>query len=297
MEVLTADLSRFDVLKDFNYKANFLEIDEARMHYIDEGDGEVMLALHGQPSWSYLYRKMISPLKDFRFIAPDLIGFGKSDKYADWKSYSFEKHLQSLEKLIDELQLNDINLLVQDWGGLLGLSLLGQHPDRFKRVFILNTFLPRGKSLPLGYKLWRMYSRYHPSIPVGKIIQRFTHSKLTDQVVKAYDLPFPSKKHKAGVKAFPSLVPSSAEDPSVPYLLQARKVLENWNKPCLVMFSDKDPVFSGLEDFFLKRIPSCKNQPKIVIKDAGHFLQEEKGEEIANYIKLFVEGKIALTHQ
>ena len=293
MEILKTDLKSFDSIKDFPYPTNFVKYQDMDMHYIDEGSGETILALHGEPTWSYLYRKFIPVLNDCRFIAPDLIGFGKSDKLINWKDYSFEFHFNSLVNFIDKLNLNNINLIVQDWGGLLGLSLLGAHPDRFKRVIILNTFLPRGNSLPLAFKIWQSFSKYHPSLPVGSIIQKFTFNTLSKEVIDAYKKPFPNKTYKAGPKSFPSLVPSNPNDPAVPYLLKAREVLSKWEKPALVMFSDKDKVFSGLEDFFLKLIPSCKSQPKIVIENAGHFLQEEKGEEIANYIRLFFESKLA----
>jgi len=296
MDILKTDLSRFKGLEGYAYRPRFIDFGEARMHYIDEGTGEVFLALHGQPSWSYLYRKMQAEMKEYRFVAPDLIGFGKSDKYADWKAYSFKNHLDSLINLIETLGLNDINLIVQDWGGLLGLSLLGQFPDRFKRVIILNTFLPKGKRLPIAYKLWRFYALRHPSMPVGKIIQRFTHTELPQSVIDAYDLPFPDKHHKTGPKSFPTLVPSRPGDAAVPYLLKARDVLSRWQKPALVMFSDKDPVFSGLESLFLKLIPACHNQPRIIIENAGNFLQEERTVEIVNYIKLFMEDKIGGTH-
>ncbi len=296
MEILKTDLTRFSGLTDYPYEACFTKFQDINMHYIDQGKGPVFLALHGQPSWSYLYRKFIPVLKDYRFIAPDLIGFGKSDKLADWNDYTFEIHLKSLEHLIDHLSLNNINLIVQDWGGLLGLSLLGLHPERFNSVVILNTFLPRGKKLPFGFKLWKTYARYHPSLPVGSIMQKYTFSHLPKNVISAYNLPFPDKKHKTGPKSFPSLVPSSKDNLAVPYLIKAREVLSVWNKPALVLFSDKDPIFSGLESFFTNMIPSCKNQPKIIIENAGHFLQEDKGEEIANYINLFMDGKIAKTH-
>ena len=293
MSILKTDQSRFRGIADYKYHAHFLDYEGAQMHYIDEGQSEdIFLALHGQPSWSYLYRKFIPVLDGYRFIAPDLIGFGKSDKYQNWQDYSFEKHLRSLELLVDSLKIENINLIVQDWGGLLGLSLLGQRPELFRSVTILNTYLPKGKSLPLAYRLWKLYCRYHPSLPVGKIIQRFTYSKLSKEVIDAYNAPFPDKLSKTGPKSFPALVPSNKQDPALPYLLKAREVLSNWTKPALVLFSANDPVFSGIEDFFMNKIPSCKNQPKIIIQEAGHFLQEDKGEEIANYIKLFMEGKL-----
>jgi haloalkane dehalogenase len=292
MEILKTDLKRFNSVKDFPYKENYVEFDNLQMHYIDEGNGEIILALHGEPSWSYLYRKFIPTLKNYRFIAPDLIGFGKSDKIVGWKNYSFELHFKSLENLIEKLDLNDITLIVQDWGGLLGLSLLGEHPIRFKRVVIMNTFLPKGKRLSPFFKLWQFYARYHPSMPVGKVIQMGTFTKLSKEIIKAYDIPFPSKKYKDGARAFPSLVPSKPNDEGVERMNKARKILSEWNKPALVLFSDKDKIMSGLEEFFYKLIPTSRDQERIIIKDAGHFLQEEKGEEISEYIDKFIKGEL-----
>ena len=292
MKILKTDLKSFNSINDFMYKENFINYDNLQMHYIDEGDGETILALHGEPSWSYLYRKFIPILNNYRFVAPDLIGFGKSDKIVGWKNYSFELHFRSLENFIEKLNLDDITLVVQDWGGLLGLSLLGEHPNRFKRVVIMNTFLPKGKPLPLFFRLWQYYSRYHPSMPVGKVIQMGTVEKLTKETINAYNIPFPNKTYKDGVKAFPSLVPSKTFDDGVVRMNKARKVLSEWTKPALILFSDKDKIMSGLEKFFFKLIPTSSDQEKIIIKDAGHFLQEEKGQEIAEYIDKFIKGKL-----
>lgn len=280
----------FKNIKDFPFTEHYVQFQDLEMHYVDEGEGETILAIHGQPSWSYLYRKFIPVLKDYRFIAPDLIGFGKSDKIIGPKNYSFELHLQSLVNLIEQLELKDITLIVQDWGGLLGLSLLAEFPERFKRVVILNTFLPRGKPLPFIFKLWVAFAKYHPSAPVGKIIQFGSHNKLSKDVIAAYDAPFPNKKYKDGIKSFPALVPGKPTDEAVPYMLKARKVLSEWKKPALVLFSDKDKVFSGMEKFFYRLIPSTNEYKKITIKNAGHFLQEEKGEEIAAYVDVFMKG-------
>lgn len=292
MEFWKTDLSLFSDIEDYKYRPHFIEYEKMRMHYIDEGEGICYLALHGEPTWSYLYRHFIEELKPCRFIAPDLLGFGKSDKLKNWQDYSFEFHFNSLVRLIKTLELKNINLIVQDWGGLLGLSLVGAFPELFDRLIIMNTFLPSGKSLPIAFRLWQLYSRYHPSLPVGKIIQKNTFNQLDDRVVQAYERPFPDKIHKTGPKSFPSLVPTNKQDPAVPYLLKAREVLSEWQKPALVMFSDKDRVFSGLEGFFHKLIPSCREQPRIIIHEAGHFLQEEKPVEICYYIKLFLEEKI-----
>lgn len=292
MEIIKTDLAHFDSLKDYPYEAKFIDFENLQMHYIDEGKGETILALHGQPTWSYLYRKFIPELSNYRFIAPDLVGFGKSDKIVGRKNYSFEFHLKSLVNLIDKLNLNDITLVVQDWGGLLGLSLLGEYPERFKRVVILNTFLPKGSKLPFAFKIWQLYAKYHPSLPISKIVQFVSLQKLPKEVLDAYDRPFPSKKHKSGAKAFPMLIPSDPSHEGVDRMNKARKVLSEWQKPALVMFSDKDRVFSGLEKFFYKLIPTSGDQPKITIKNAGHFLQEEKGEEIAKYIDQFMRDEL-----
>lgn len=294
MEILRADLESFNNLKDFQFKENFIDYNGIQMHFIDEGDGETILALHGEPTWSYLYRKFIDPLKEYRFIAPDLIGFGKSDKIMGWKNYSFELHFDSLKNFIDKLELNDITLVVQDWGGLLGLSLLGEFPGRFKRVVIMNTFLPKGKRAPLAFKLWQTYAKYHPSLPIGRVIQMGTYNKLDKEVLRAYDLPFPNKKYKSGAKAFPILVPTNPNHAGIDRLNKARKVLSEWNKPALILFSDKDPIFSGMEGFFYKLIPTSNEQQKITIGNAGHFLQEEKGEEIAINIDRFIKGELRL---
>ena len=294
MQVVKTDSSEFKDIKDFPYTENYVSFDNLQMHYIDEGKGELILALHGEPSWCYLYRKFIPVLKDYRFIAPDLIGFGKSDKIVNWKHYSFDLHFRSLGNFIKKLGLNDITLVVQDWGGLLGLSLLAEYPEKFKRVVILNTFLPIGKSLGSFFKAWQKFAKYHPSLPVGSIIQKGTYRELSKEVISAYKAPFPSKKHKGGAKSFPSLVPTKPSDSGVKEMKKARDVLSKWTKPALVLFSDKDKMMSGLENFFYQLIPSSAEQEKIIIKDAGHFLQEEKGEEIAAYIDKFIKGKLKI---
>ncbi|MDX1760718.1 MAG: haloalkane dehalogenase [Christiangramia sp.] len=294
MEILKTDPERFSSIQDFPYGENYLKFEDLQTHYIDEGSGEVILALHGEPTWSYLYRKFIPVLKDYRFIAPDMIGFGKSDKIVGWKNYSFDLHFRSLKNFIDKLELNDITLIVQDWGGLLGLSLLGEYPDRFKRLVVLNTFLPKGKGLPWYFKLWQLFAKYHPSLPAGQIVQLGTISWISKETIQAYNAPFPNKRFKDGAKAFPLLVPSKPDAKGVDRMLKARDTLSKWHKPALVMFSDKDMVFSGLDKFFNKLIPSSKEQEKIVIKGAGHFLQEEKGEEIAGYIDSFMKGDLRL---
>lgn len=282
----------FKNLPGWDFEPNYIQLDDTRMHYVDEGDknGETVLCLHGEPSWSYLYRKMIPTLSEnHRVLAPDLIGFGRSDKYRRKKKYSYKMHITKLTQFLDALELQDITLVVQDWGGLLGLGLLGQQPERFKCVVIMNTGLPNGtEPVPKAFKVWQRYAKYAPNLPVGKILQRATYSTLTDDVVAAYDAPFPSWRYKAGAKIFPALVPTSTTDPAIPYMLRAREVLKNWEKPALILFAEKDPILGKGWQWFQENIPSVQNRPRKNVEKASHFLQEDKGEEIAADIVAFM---------
>lgn len=282
----------FEDLIEYTYKSNYIEYHQARIHYIDEGKGEIILCLHGEPSWSYLYRKFIPVLSPaYRVVAPDLIGFGKSDKYSKMEDYTFKMHLDMLVNFIEQTDLKDITLVVQDWGGLLGLSAVGKMPERFSRLVIMNTFLPIGnRSMPLPFKLWKGFAKYSPFFSAGSIVKFGTAQPMSAEVKRAYDAPFPSDKYKSGARAFPLIVPSKPTDPGVTEMKHAREVLKQWQKPALVMFSDKDPIMRGGDKWFRHNIPTAKDQPFIEIKNAGHFLQEDKGEEIAEYIKKFMEG-------
>ncbi len=291
MQFLRTPEASFANISDFNYSPNHIEINGGRMHYIDEGRGEIVLCLHGEPSWCYLYRKFIPILeKKYRVVAPDFFGFGKSDKPSKMSDYSYQFHLDSLLSFIDTAGLKNITVVVQDWGGLLGLGAVGARPGLFSRLVIMNTFLPVGKrKFPPPFKIWRAFAKYYPGMPVGGVVKMGCYQPMNTAVKAAYDAPFPSNKYKAGAKAWPLLVPEKPTDPGVKEMLQAREVLYKWNKPALVMFSDKDPIMRGGDKFFRGKIPSAKNEPMITIKDAGHFLQEDKGEEIARHIDEFMK--------
>lgn len=281
----------FNNLPGWDYEARYLEWKGMRMHYVDEGAGETILLLHGEPSWSYLYRKMIPALAEqYRVIAFDWLGFGRSDKPTKIADYTFDFHFQSFEHVLHALDLKDITVVVQDWGGLLGLSMVGQRPELFKRLVIMNTFIPDGTDKgSKAFNIWKAFALNSPILPIGRIISQGTHRPLERAIRKAYDAPFPSAKYKAGARAFPALVPMQPDDPAVPYMVKAREVLGKWDKPCLVAFSDNDPVIGGARGFFADLIPTAEGIPGKRVKDAGHFLQEDAGEEISSLILDFLQ--------
>ena len=264
------------------------------MHYLDEGaDDETILCLHGEPTWSYLYRKLIPPLAGhYRVIAPDLVGFGKSDKYAALEAYTFQMHYDKLLALITALDLQNITLVCQDWGGLLGLTIAANQGERFARLVVLNTFLPTGEEkVSEAFLQWRAFSqKVGTRMQVGRLIaQTITNYELPDDIIAAYDAPYPDDSFKAGAAVFPSLVPIAPEMPGAAEMKAARAILANWRKPVQVMFSDGDPILGGAAKFFRRLFPTAADQPEITIRGAGHFLQEEKGAEIAAEIIAFIE--------
>jgi haloalkane dehalogenase len=293
MPVIRTPEERFENLPEYDFKPNYITINDCRVHYVDEGAGEVVLCLHGEPSWSFLYRRMIPMFaKKHRAIAPDFIGFGKSDKYTEMKEYSFQMHRDTLTQFINALDLNDITLVCQDWGGLIGLRVASEMPDRFARLVIMNTGLPTGDGLISdGFMQWRTYVENTADLPIGQLMQMAMSDPdhLTPALVAAYEAPFPDRRYKAGAQMWPLLVPIRPDDPGADSMRRARDVFSIWTKPCLVMFSDGDPVTRGGDVLMRALIPSAKEQPEILIKGAGHFLQEEKGREIAENILDFMD--------
>jgi haloalkane dehalogenase len=303
MKALRTPDDRFEGLPDFAFEPRYLEVDAGdgsgdrlRMAYLDEGqaDGEVVLCLHGEPSWSFLYRHMIPVLTSagLRVVAPDLIGFGRSDKPAARAEYTYERHVGWLrDALFDQLDLSGITLVCQDWGGLLGLRLVGEHEERFARVVAANTFLPTGDGKPSEAFLgWQRFSQETPELPVGFIVNGGSTTDLPPEVVAAYDAPFPDESYKEGARQFPVLVPTSTDDPARPANLEAWKVLERFSKPFLCAFSDGDPITRGNERHLKDRIPGTNGVDHVTIEGGGHFLQEDRGPELAAAVIRLIEA-------
>jgi haloalkane dehalogenase len=293
MDILRTPEERFDGLAGYPFAPHYIEIDGIRMHYIDEGCGgsETVLMLHGEPSWSYLYRKMIPivVMAGHRVIAPDLPGFGKSDKPAVAGDYSYQRHVSWITGLITKLDLNDITLVCQDWGGLIGLRVAAENEKRFKRINAANTFLPTGRGKPSeAFLKWREYSQTAPQFNIGSIVNSGCVRKLDPAVIAAYDAPFPDDSYKAGARIFPSLVPVTPDNPAVPANLKAWETLSGWKKPFLTCFSDSDPITKGGEAYLRNIIPGAGGMKHVTIREAGHFLQEDKGEEWAGIIVDFI---------
>jgi len=292
MNILRTPEERFANLPDFPYRPHYVDVGGMRMHYLDEGEGDPVLCLHGEPTWCFLYRKLVPVLsKAHRVVAPDLIGFGRSDKPADQAAYTYSLHHDALTAFITALGLYRITLVCHDWGGLLGLPIAAELPEQFARLVIMNTGLPTGERLSPAFMEWRAFATTVKDMDIGRVIQRGSVRTLSPAVIAAYDAPVPDAAYKAGAHQFPVLVPVSPEAPAAAPLRQARERLRGWAKPALVMFSDKDPITAGGDTFFRKLIPTAGSEPEIVIRDAGHFLQEDRGHEVAEQIRRFLERR------
>jgi haloalkane dehalogenase len=295
MDFVRTPDERFAGLPGYAFAPHYVDIDGLRMHYIDEGprDAEVVLMLHGEPSWCYLYRKMIPIVTaaGLRAVTPDLIGFGRSDKPVSQDDYTYQAHVDWMTAFLQKTDLNRITLVCQDWGGLIGLRLAAEQPQRFARIVAANTFLPTGDA-PAGeaFLRWQEFSQKAPSLPIGNIVKGGCKTDIPAEVVAAYDAPFPDDSYKAGARRFPLLVPTRPDDPASAPNRKAWEVLSAWTKPFLCAFSDQDPVTKGGDRAFQQRVPGTKDQPHATIVGGGHFLQEDKGEELAAVVVSFISG-------
>lgn len=303
MKILRTPDERFDGLPGYDFAPGYVHVPcgdgdgTMRVHYVDQGPGDAadtVLLLHGEPSWSYLYRTMIPVLagSGLRVIAPDLVGFGRSDKPASRNDYTYARHVEWMRAaLFDELGLSRLTLVCQDWGGLVGLRLVAEHPDRFERVVAANTGLPTG-DMDMGeaFLAWQRFSQETPELPVGRIVAGGCVTPMPDEIVAAYDAPFPDESFKEGARQFPVLVPTRPDDPAAEANRQAWKSLGEFTKPFLCAYSDGDPITRGADQGFLAGVPGTKGQQHTTIAGGGHFLQEERGPELAEVVVRFIQG-------
>jgi haloalkane dehalogenase len=292
-EVLRTPESRFADLPDFPWTPHYTEVGGLRVARIDEGprNAATVLLMHGEPTWSFLYRRMIPGLlaRGYRVVAPDLVGCGRSDKPARKGDYSYARHVQWMLAWLRAVDLNDITLFCQDWGSLIGLRLATAEPERFARIVLANGGLPTGeRPMPRAFEIWRAFALYSPWFPAGRIVKTGCVRALSPQEIAAYDAPFPNSRYQAAVRTFPGFVPNRPDDPERAANERAWEVLEHWDKPFLTLFSDRDPITRGGEHMFRERVPGARSQPHATTHGAGHFLQEDKGPELAEAIARFI---------
>lgn len=304
MEVLRTPDARFADLEGFPFPAHYVTVPAGgpdgltplRVHLVDEGpegSEDVVVCLHGEPSWSYLYRSLVPPFvaAGHRVVVPDLVGFGRSDKPGSRHDHTYARHVEWLRRaLFDELSLGDVTLLCQDWGGLIGLRLVAEHPERFRRVVAANTGLPTGdQAMSDAFFAWQRFSQEVPELPVSRIVRGGTVAGLTDAVAAAYDAPFPDERYKEGARQMPALVPTRPDDPAAADNRRAWESLSRFDRPFLCAFSDGDPITRGAERAFVEMVPGAAGQDHLTITGAGHFLQEDKGAELAAAVNRFID--------
>ena len=289
MDVFRTPDERFEGLSGYNFAPNYKEVDGLRMHYVDEGSGDPVILFHGEPTWAYLYRKMIPPLAgQHRVIAPDYAGFGRSDKPTDRSFYTYDRHSELISGLLDQLEVNSATVVVQDWGGPIGLRWAVENQDRVSRLVIMNTalFVASTKASE-AFLAWRDFAERNPDLPIGFVLQSATTTELPQEVLDGYEAPFPNAESKAGAAQFPLLVPLEPEDPAAKTMTKVRDQLDRWEKPVLVAFSDSDPIFNPkVGQRFVDAVPGAEELT--VIEGASHFLQEDRGEQIAKEILGFL---------
>jgi haloalkane dehalogenase len=299
MDVVRTPEERFAALPGFPYEPRYVEVGSGdggtlRVAYVDAGpaDGEVVVLLHGEPSWSFLWRSVVPELAGagLRVVAPDLVGFGRSDKPVDQAAYSYARHVAWVrEALLDRLDLTGITLVGQDWGGLVGLRLVAEHPDRFARVVVANTGLPTGDTpMSEAFLAWQRFATTAPRFDVGRIVANGTVTGLPAEVVAAYDAPFPDDAAEAGARVFPALVPTAPDDPASAANRAAWEVLARWDRPFLTAFSDSDPITGGGDRVFQRLVPGAQGMPHTTLRGGGHFLQEDVGPELGRVVAAFV---------
>jgi haloalkane dehalogenase len=293
-EVFRTPDERFDGLPGWDFEPNYEEIDGLRLHYVDEGEGPLVVCFHGEPTWAYLYRQMIPTLvaAGHRVICPDLAGFGRSDKPTDPRWFSYDRHVEVVTKLLERVDVRDAVAVVHDWGGPIGLRWAVENAERVSGLAILNTGLYVGY-VGEGFRAWRKFVEENPDLPIGFVVQGGSASELPPEVVAAYDAPFPTLESKAGASRFPLLVPLADVDPGAAEMTAVRAELSKWEKPALVAFSDSDPIFPfpAAGELFTGLIPAAGEQVRI--EGAAHFLQEDAGERIAKELASFMSAAVA----
>jgi haloalkane dehalogenase len=290
LDVFRTPDERFDSLPGFDFEPHYEDVDGLRLHYLDEGRGKPVVCFHGEPTWAYLYRKMVAPLVagGHRVICPDYAGFGRSDKPTDRGWYTYDRHVELVSKLLAQLDVRDATVVVQDWGGPIGLRWAVDNPERVDRLVIMNTGLFAGE-VNDAFMAWRNFAERNPDLPVGFVINSATATEVSEDVVAAYEAPWPNAESKAGVAMFPLLVPTSTDAPGAAEMRAVQERLASWERPALVCFSDSDPIFTPKAgQRFVDLIPGAGELR--VVEGAAHFLQEDRGEAIAAEINSFLDG-------